>query len=97
MCLCVSLSAHAQFTAPRNSDLAQGFILQRLVGDGLVLLKGGGATIVRQLQPGEVLRVLILSLSLSVFTAPFYLRVKQLMLATGCDRLDYCVPDLGAL
>lgn len=37
----------------------EGFVLQRLVGDGLVLLKGGGATIVRELQAGEVLRVCI--------------------------------------
>jgi hypothetical protein len=33
------------------------FLLFRLIGDGLVLLKGGGATLVKDLAPGEMLRV----------------------------------------
>jgi uncharacterized protein (AIM24 family) len=35
----------------------EGFVLQRLLGDGLVLLKGGGATIVKKLEAAETLRV----------------------------------------
>ncbi len=35
----------------------EGFILQRLQGDGLAFLHAGGAIISHQLQPGEVLRV----------------------------------------
>jgi len=33
----------------------EGFILQKLVGDGLVLIKGGGSLIKKTLQPGETL------------------------------------------
>lgn len=35
----------------------QGFILQRLSGDGDVLVKGGGTVIIQDLRPGETLRV----------------------------------------
>jgi len=35
----------------------EGFILQKLIGNGLVLLKGGGATIVKTLAAGEQIRV----------------------------------------
>lgn len=35
----------------------QGFILQRLRGDGDVLVKAGGALVEKELQEGEVLRV----------------------------------------
>ena len=35
----------------------QGFILQKLSGDGDVLVKGGGTVIIQDLKPGETLRV----------------------------------------
>jgi uncharacterized protein (AIM24 family) len=35
----------------------QGFILQKLSGEGDVLVKGGGTVIIQDLKPGEILRV----------------------------------------
>ncbi|GAX22813.1 hypothetical protein FisN_24Lh095 [Fistulifera solaris] len=35
----------------------QGFILQKLSGEGDVLVKGGGTVVVQDLKPGEILRV----------------------------------------
>ncbi len=35
----------------------EGFILQRLVGDGMAFVQAGGAIIEKNLQPGETLRV----------------------------------------
>lgn len=75
--------------------IVQGFILQRLVGDGLVLLKGGGATIIRELQPGESLRVRVIAVRpRCLIIAKCYSLTLVLL---GGNGLHHSVPDVGAL
>ena len=53
-----SVDIQMEFTRTMTAGFfgGQGFILQRLVGEGDVLIKAGGSLIVRDLEEGEVLR-----------------------------------------
>jgi uncharacterized protein (AIM24 family) len=48
-----------EFTKTLTSGFfgGQGFILQRLTGDGDVLIKGGGTIVCKELEEGQSLRV----------------------------------------
>ena len=54
-----SVDIQMEFTKTMTAGFfgGQGFILQRLVGEGDVLIKAGGTLVERTLEPGEVLRV----------------------------------------
>lgn len=54
-----SVNIEMEFTKSLTSGFfgGQGFVLQKLTGEGDVLVKGGGAIVQRQLKEGEVLRV----------------------------------------
>lgn len=53
----VSIGVHFQRRLGAGFFGGEGFILQRLEGDGLVFVHAGGAVIEKQLAPGETLRL----------------------------------------
>jgi uncharacterized protein (AIM24 family) len=59
--LCGSRNTQIEIYATQNLKTGffggEGFILQHLLGEGLVILKGGGALITKELREGEILRV----------------------------------------
>lgn len=59
LCSANGVNIEVAFTKKIGAGLfgGEGFILQRLTGDGLVFVHAGGTIIEKQLQPGETLRV----------------------------------------
>jgi len=59
LCAARGIEIEIAFTKRIGAGLfgGEGFILQRLVGDGLAFVHAGGAIVERRLQPGENLRV----------------------------------------
>lgn len=53
----VSIGVHFQRRVMTGLFGGEGFIMQRLDGDGLVFVHAGGTLMARDLQPGEMLRV----------------------------------------
>ena len=53
----VAIGVHFQRRILTGLFGGEGFIMQRLIGDGLVFLHAGGTVIKRELEPGEVLHV----------------------------------------
>ncbi|AEX84909.1 hypothetical protein XO10_02400 [Marinitoga sp. 1135] len=59
LCSAAGIDIEITFTKKIGAGLfgGEGFILERLVGDGLAFVHAGGTIIERQLMPGETLRV----------------------------------------
>lgn len=59
LCGAKGVSLGIEFTQKLSAGFfgGEGFILQRIVGDGMAFVHAGGAVIKRDLQPGEVLRI----------------------------------------
>jgi uncharacterized protein (TIGR00266 family) len=59
LCAAQGIEIEVAFTKRLGTGLfgGEGFILQRLIGDGLAFIHAGGTIISRELQPGERLRV----------------------------------------
>ena len=59
LCAAQGIDIEVAFTRKLGSGLfgGEGFILQRLTGDGLAFVHAGGTIIEKHLQPGETLRV----------------------------------------
>lgn len=59
LCAARGVEIEVAFTRKIGAGLfgGEGFILQRLTGDGLAFIHAGGTIIERQLQPGQTLRV----------------------------------------
>ncbi|GHE70555.1 TIGR00266 family protein [Roseivirga thermotolerans] len=59
LCAAYGVEIEVAFTKRLGAGLfgGEGFILQRLTGDGLAFIHAGGTIIERDLQPGETLRV----------------------------------------
>ncbi len=59
LCAARGIDIDIEFTKRFGAGLfgGEGFILQRLSGDGMAFIHAGGTIVERQLQPGEILRV----------------------------------------
>lgn len=59
LCAAHGIEIEVAFTKKFGAGLfgGEGFILQRLTGDGLAFIHAGGTIIERELKPGEILRV----------------------------------------
>jgi len=59
LCCAQGIDINVEFTKRMGAGLfgGEGFILQRLSGDGYAFIHAGGTIIKRELQPGETLRV----------------------------------------
>ena len=59
LCAAKGVSVGIEFTRKFGAGLfgGEGFILQKLEGDGMAFVHAGGAILERELAPGEVLRV----------------------------------------
>jgi len=59
LCAAMGIEVEVAFTKKIGAGLfgGEGFILQKLVGDGLAFVHAGGTIIEKQLNPGETLRV----------------------------------------